>query len=236
MAAPAGPGRQRGRWRAICTGTLGVAAILTGCAEIGIAPPTPPVSRTKMLETAQFRMVPASRSWIYAPDGLLTLERDIGAGKEQRIALRNDTAIRGDNIVIMRSRKPGLLRAGRFDLQGFLDQVGGVPYPFETLSNRNMQTATDDMGSYFYAQKSMGPDVTCVLAIRSLGSDSRLLPNSADAVDIMLRNCTTKGRGAAIAPIQAARLGRVPGVTPEQERITLHSLSPFAAPKSAAGR
>lgn len=207
---------------------LGLAiALLASCATTVIEPP---VQMSKRIQTTEFRMVSAASSWIYVPDGLLTLERNLGPSSEQRIVLPNNTVVPGDNYILLRSRRSAGLRAGRFNLETFLGQTVGVPSPFRSLSNRDMQTATDALGTYFWASRVMGPGVTCMVAIRSLDRDSRLLPANADAVDILMRNCTDQGQAAALEPVLAPRLTRDQAVAPTHERTAFRNVSPFAAP------
>lgn len=185
------------------------------------------------METTQYRMVPSGRAWLYVPSGLLTLERDLGHAREQRVALPNQTTMDGDNLMLLRTRKASGRGKGRLKLESFLSDTGGLPAPFQTAKHGQMQIAEDAMGPYFFLSKSMGPGITCVLAIRPISSSARMLPNGANAVDVMLRNCVPGDQAEALVPIQAAALGRAVGVTASGDQAALHTQSPFAAPGAA---
>ncbi|MBJ3763620.1 hypothetical protein ILP92_12760 [Maribius pontilimi] len=204
-----------------------VCAVATACAAPGIIRSD---SLQDRMTTTQYRMVDASRSWVYVPGGLLTLQRDLGSTQEQRIALANQSTLKGDNFVLLRSRTSGGLTGGRFNLEGFVSDIGGVPYPFTQLTNRNMKTGSDAMGTYFWIDQQVGPQTVCVLAVRSLGKGAKPLPVKADAVDVLLRNCAPGRAQDALAPILAQNIGAAPGVGPGRSSVKLKNLSPFAAP------
>jgi hypothetical protein len=107
--------------------------------------------------------------------------------------------------------------------------MGGTPEPFDGLADRDLNTGTDSLGPYFFAERRLGADTLCVLAIRRLDSSARPLPVRADALDVMLRNCVRGSREEALAPISAARLavGASGG---------LLNLSPHAAPQGFGER
>ncbi|TDL76261.1 hypothetical protein E2L08_14310 [Palleronia sediminis] len=206
--------------------SLSLVAGLLSCGPLQVSSTS---TLSERIETRQYQMVPVARSWVYVPQGLLTLQRDLDNIVEQRIALPNDTTIAGDNYLLLRGRGGNPLSGGRLKLEDMLDQTGGVPAPFEGLSNRNMATATDELGPYFIAEKSVGVDTTCVLVVRSLKNAARPLPAGADSMDVLLRNCTRQGREAALAPIQAQYLAATPALA-GGANVRLHNMSPFAAP------
>lgn len=213
--------------------TLGAVALCLAAMACGDIELSTTSTLSERIETTPYRMVPAARSWVYVPNGLLTIERDLNSVVEQRIALPNDSAIPGDNFILLRARGGGPLSGGRMKLEDFVGQTGGVPAPFERVSNRTMSTGQDALGPYFVAEKTVGVDTTCVLVMRSLKNSARPLPRGADAVDVMMRNCTTRGREAAMRPITADRLGRVAGVTAVTGApAALQTRSPFAAPQA----
>ncbi|WP_124110546.1 hypothetical protein [Palleronia sp. THAF1] len=209
---------------------LTLCVVLVACGQLELSSTS---TRSERIETTQYRMMPAGRAWLYVPGGLLTLERDLGHVQEQRIALPNQTTMDGDNLMLLRTRKAQGRSRGRLKLETFLSESGGLPAPFETAKHGQMQIAEDALGPYFFLSKAMGPGVTCVLAIRPIAGSSRMLPNGADAVDVMLRNCVPGDQMQALEPIKAAALGRAVGVTADGGQAPLHTQSPFAAPGAA---
>ncbi|SHJ48138.1 hypothetical protein SAMN04488012_11039 [Palleronia salina] len=211
-----------------CVALAGALA-LSGCMPTALSS-----NRTiqQRMETTQYRMVDTQRAWLHVPQGLLTLERDLQGVREQRIALPNDTSLSGDNFVLLRTRGGGALRGARFDLERFVELSGGAPYPFRSLSNRNMRTGSDALGAFFWTEQAMGPGVTCVAAVRSLDRSARPLPGRAAAVDVMMRNCVRGDARAALAPIRAETLSATPaaGAGATAAAPTLRNRSPFAAP------
>ena len=206
---------------------LGLCAALIACGQIDLGTGG---SRADRLETTQYRMVPLSRAWLYVPDGLLVVERDLGTVQEQRVALPNATTMEGDNVLLLRTRQARGRAAGRLKLENFLSETGGLPTPFEGAKHGQMQIAEDAIGPYFFLSKAMGPGVTCVMAIRTIAGSVRMLPKAANAVDVMMRNCVAGDQSAALAPIQAAALGRAVGVRSDGTQAPLQNMSPFAAP------
>lgn len=195
-----------------------------------------PQERFDALEqTEEFRLSPATRAMVYAPEALIMVERNLGSSVEQQLNLPNDTVIAGDNVLHVRARAGRETNIGLLQLQEFLTRMGGVPTPFDRITESDLITASDELGSYVFAERRVGVDTVCILAIRRLQHGSRVLPRGADALDVMLRNCVVGTRAQALEPISARRLavgagGAVAASGP------LQTLSPHAAPQGFAPR
>ncbi|SPJ23570.1 hypothetical protein [Palleronia abyssalis] len=181
-----------------------------------------------------YTMVETGRAWLYVPTGLVTLERDLGGVREQRVALPNDTTVPGDNFILMRTRASAGLGGNRLKLEPFLHAAGGLAAPFTDVSAGQFQGDEDALGPYFYVNRTAGPNVSCVLAVRPIDGAASLLPRGASAVDVLMRNCVTGDASAALAPIEAQALGRSVGRGADAGQVALRNMSPFAAPEGAS--
>ncbi len=176
--------------------------------------------------TAQYAMVAPTRAMVHAPDALLILERSLAGALDQRIILPNETAVRGDNVLQVRAQTPASNRLSEFSFSETVARFGGLPAPFEQLNPAGLSTGSDALGSYVYAERTMGVDTVCVLALRRMGVGARPLPQGTQAIDVMMRNCVRGSAREALAPLGDRRLG-VAGVG-QGEVLTL---SPHAAPQ-----
>lgn len=183
----------------------------------------------KQIENREaFQSVPASQAWVN-PEGItVIMQRGLLAGAEQRIGLRSTVPVPGDNILVLRTRS-GHLAAGRFRFEEFMTRVGGAPAPFGDLSSGELHTSEDAIGTYFWAEESMGTNVTCVFAIRRLTESDRRLPLDSRVMDVMLRNCAVGDAADALTPIldESIGVGATAGVTGGGDT---RMLSPLAAP------
>ncbi len=165
----------------------------------------PPTPRQAEEQTVPVEM-PKRQAWINPPGLQLVLQRGLVNSSEQRLLLRNNSAVGGDNLMILRTRKaPGPV--GRLQFREFARRVGGLPAPFEDLATGELITASDDLGPYFWAERRSGVDTVCILAIRRLDTADRQLPEDVDAMDILLRNCVRGAPEAALTPILAGAVG-----------------------------
>ena len=205
---------------------LVLAVAVSACAPI--RPPTLPLTLAQAEDRTPPVAVPAARAWINPPGILLVTQRALVRGSEQRIALTNPSTLGGDNQVILRSRITyGLPTRLRFE--EVMTRVGGPPHPFEDLEPGEMLTAEDAMGTYFWTERRLGADTVCVLALRRVPAGARQLPENADFLDILLRNCIRGGSTeAALIPILAPSVATAPGASPGAGQTRL--ISPLAGP------
>lgn len=180
-------------------------AILSAC---GMRLPGTTGSPTELAEAVtEYRVVPTTRAFISVPSALLVMERDLGGAVEQRITLRNDTSLPGENMVMLRAQQAGFSRGTRFVLQEQLAQFGGAPSPFSAISESALTATSDSFGDITYTTSNLGGNVVCVLAFRRTQTASRALPRGSQALDIMLRNCVSGTVQDALAPIGARAFG-----------------------------
>lgn len=211
--------------RTLAGALFGAAFALTAC----LSPSEHRIDqRMSVLEdTSEFQVVPAARAFVYAPDALITLERRLDRAVEQRISLVNTSTVAGDNQLILRAQTPENVDVNLFRLEEFLTRFGGAPYPFQALSDSDLQSSRDQLGPFFYAQRRMGTDTLCVVAIRRLPFSARPLPRGSDALDVMMRNCVRGDLEQALAPFTPERLAAAPSATAGG----VLTLSPHAAPQ-----
>lgn len=174
--------------------------------------------------TVEYTLVPATRAMIYVPDALLVLERNLGGAVEQRIVLPNATAVRGDNLVLIRAQNARSARLDQFSMDEIATRFGGLPAPFTQLNEGALNSGTDPLGSFVYASETLGTNTVCVLVMRRMGVGARPLPQGASALDVIMRNCVNGTVQEALAPTSARALAvsGTPGAS--------NSLSPYAAP------
>lgn len=179
--------------------------LLSAC---GVRLPGDGSSPTELAEAVtEYRVVPTSRAFISIPAALLVMERDLGGAVEQRITLRNDTSLQGENMVMLRAQQAGYARGTRFVLDEQLAQFGGAPSPFGSVSEGALTATSDSFGDITYTTSNPGGNVVCVLAFRRTQTGSRALPRGSRALDIMLRNCVSGTVQDALAPIGARAFG-----------------------------
>lgn len=178
-------------------------ALLSGC---GYEINTLGLSQKKDEEREAFQTASAASAWANPPGMTMVMQRGLLNGAEQRIGLKNTVPVAGDNILLLRTRF-GHMGAGRLRFEEFMNRAGGAPSPFQNLSSGDLITAEDSLGTYFWAQESVGANITCVLAIRRLTTSDRGLPQDARVMDVMLRNCIVGTEAEALAPILDASIG-----------------------------
>ncbi|SDW96053.1 hypothetical protein [Roseicitreum antarcticum] len=205
-----------------------VVTLLAGCEVAQMVAPSGSDARVSMdviEDTAQYQIVPASRAFINVPAAPLVFERALGRGAEQLIALPNNTSVAGDNQILVRAQTASTINLARFDLAQVLERFGGAPYPFQRISNAQLETGQDSLGSYVYATERLGTDTICVLAIRRMTVGARPLPRGTDALDVMMRNCVQGSVQAALDPVTAR------GIAQSGAGGT-YAQTPFAGPMS----
>lgn len=177
-------------------------------------------------KTVEYSVVPASRAMVHAPDALVVLERNLGAAVEQRIVLPNATAVRGDNAIHIRAQTGASARLGEFNFSEITTRFGGLPAPFQRLTDSALLSGEDSLGGYVYAREAIGAGTLCVLVLRRMTIGARPLPRGTQALDVMMRNCVDGPVEQALAPISARALG-VSG----SAQGSVYTLSPHAAPR-----
>lgn len=175
--------------------------------------------------TVEYVVVPATRAMVSAPQALVVFERNLGGAVEQRIVLENATAVRGDNVIHVRAQTDRTAELGRFNFDEIEARFGGLPAPFERLSEGGLSSGTDDLGSFVYARETVGTSTICVLVMRRMGLGARPLPTGTQAIDVMMRNCVNGTVEQALAPMSARALS-VSGTAG-----AVNTLSPYAAPR-----
>ena len=176
--------------------------------------------------TTEYSVIPASRALIHAPGAILTMQRSLGGAIDQKIVLPNDTALRGDNTIRLRAQTSTTARLNEFSYSEVVARFGGLPAPFQDLSENSMRSGRDALGSYVYATRQVGVDTNCVLVMRRLTGSARPLPRGTQALDVVMRNCVRGSTSQAHAPLGERALG-VTGGTQGDVRM----LSPHAAPR-----
>lgn len=226
--------RRPGAWRAALCG-LAAVAVLSSCApsdgdrfatgiyRVANSQRNPGIQTLE--HTTEFRVIPAARAMVHAPEALIVLERNLGRAVDQRIVIPNATAVRGDNLLLLRAQTDDSMRLTEFNFAEVSARFGGLPAPFERLSENSMMSGQDVLGSYVFASQAIGNGTTCVLMMRRLGVGARPLPRGTQALDVVMRNCVVGDMAQALAPAGERALavgGAVPGA--------LRTISPHAAP------
>lgn len=177
-------------------------------------------------QVTDFALVPPSRAMVHAPDALLVMQRSLGGALEQRIVLPNATALRGDNTIQVRAQTRSTARLNEFSIEDVTARFGGLPAPFAELDATSLRSGRDDLGAFAYATEEVGTQTVCVLVMRRLTGSARPLPQGAEALDVVMRNCVPGSAEEAMAPLGARALAV--GGAPQR---TIHTLSPHAAPR-----
>ena len=170
-----------------------------------------------------------NQTWANAPGALIAGQRHLLSEREQRIGLENHTTLPGDNVLILRARYAPWQPVARAQLDGIVARAGGPLPPFRTVSEANLRSQTDAMGTFFWVEMRQPGDVVCVFALRQLPVAVRLVPQGTRAIEVVLRNCVQGTLDEALAPIRAERLGVATAATAPQG--TSRMLSPLAAPQ-----
>ncbi|WP_323038614.1 hypothetical protein [Gemmobacter sp.] len=179
---------------------LAAALVMAGCAYI--RDPEPPMTIEQVEELTPMAQVPVARAWVNPPGSQLVFQRGLLGGSEQRVLLVNQSAMPGDNQMVIRTRT-GFGDGGRLRYEEFIRRVGGLPAPFQNASSGAFQHDADDLGPYAWAEERFGVGTICVLAVRRVQSAGRHLPAGVDAMDILLRNCVNGTAAKALEPILA---------------------------------
>jgi hypothetical protein len=186
--------------------------------------------------TEEFRLADVSRAFVHVPDALILVERNLGSSIEQQLSLPNRTTVRGDNVLMVRARSGRETNVTLLQLNEVLERMGGVPDPFDGLRESDLNSGTDSLGSFVFAERRIGADTICVLGLRRMTHASRPLPRGADAIDVMLRNCVRGTRAEALAPLSAERLSMAAVSAIDPRAPGFLTLSPHAAPSGSASR
>lgn len=182
-----------------------VLPLLVACGGTGIGSSG---SRTEQAEAlSEYRIVPTGRAFVTVPNALLVMERDLGVAVEQRITLPNMTSLSGENVILLRAQTTRSASPTALQLTDLLNQFGGPPSPFRSLTETGLNSVTDDYGDMTYSVLRPGGDVTCVLAFRRSRIGARALPRGSSALDMMMRNCVSGSVETALAPLGAAAFG-----------------------------
>ena len=169
-----------------------------------------------------------SAAWVSAPETVLVLERAFGPLTEQRILLPNETAVAGDNLILLRARRSGSAGAGRFTPLDLVRAAGGTPPPFGDFEDLLLRSRSDRAGTLHWASWTDEAGLTCVLAFRRLDETTRVVPAGHALIDMMLRNCIHGSADAALAPALPESVGF--GSTAAGDAAP-RMLSPLAAPR-----
>lgn len=215
-------------------GAILVAAALTGCSQSSGDQAATGIYRfmndqrnpgMETLEnTVEYSIVQPTRAMVSAPQALMVFERNLGGALEQRVILPNETAVRGDNVIHIRAQTSASAELGRFNFAEISARFGGLPAPFENLTEGSLASGNDELGSFVYARESVGTNTTCVLVLRRMGLGARPLPRGTQALDVVMRNCAIGSVEQALAPMSARALS-VTGTVG-----ATNTLSPYAAP------
>lgn len=229
-------GRMARRGRGVGLGLAAVVALVAGCSQMDGNRASTGIYRLlnsdrnptmETLETTvEYTIVPPTRAMVNAPEALVIFERNLAGAIEQRIVLPNATTMRGDNVLHVRAQTADSARLEEFRFDDIALRFGGLPSPFERLTEGSLNSGSDALGSYVYARETVGTNTLCVLVLRRLGVGARPLPRGTQALDVMMRNCVTGTLQDAMAPMSDRALS-VGGTA----QGTVYTLSPHAAPR-----
>ena len=205
-----------------------ICALLSGCVFSADTIDTIGLTQKQIEDRSSFVAVPSGQAWVNPPGKTVVMQRALRGGAEQRVGLNNLVAMPGDNVLILRTRS-GYLASARFRFEEFMTRIGGAPAPFTHISSGDLLTAEDSLGTYFWAEETAGSSVSCVFAIRRLTSNDRDLPQDAQVLDILLRNCISGTSEEALAPIRDTSIG-FSSVADDGSGGGTRMLSPLAAP------
>ncbi|MBQ2263595.1 MAG: hypothetical protein II336_19810 [Loktanella sp.] len=181
-----------------------------------------------VLQTSQQFFITQLRQTWATPDGaLIAIERNLGAEREQVIGLQNDTTMAGDNYLWLRAR----VSRNRFDLGDLLSRAPAVSTPFAAVNDRDLKSARDSLGTYFFLEYRSGGQTNCVLAFRQIDNTSRLLPAGTNVLEAMLRNCVIGDFAQALRPITDQQISVSANATVSATTGESRMLSPLAAPQ-----
>lgn len=213
------------------TARLGIGlAWMVALAGCNLAMPQLPPGLEEAEQTSQFVTVPRGKAWLHVPSAVVVTERGLVNSMEQRIGLANRTAVAGDNMITLRARVVPGQTQGRFRYEEFLRRVGGLPQPFAALKSGDLLTGEDELGTYLWAERRMGPDTLCVLGLRRLDSGMQQMPGETNVLDMMMRNCVNGDAERALAPMMAVNIGNMAGAGDGPNTKGIKMLSPLAGP------
>ncbi|SFD84329.1 hypothetical protein [Roseivivax sediminis] len=169
----------------------------------------------------------AADAWVATEGTELVLEKALGPVREQRILLQNRTFLRGENVIVLRTRGEELSTIGRFRPLDLLPP-DGTPYPFDPFEDLSFRTEEDALGMMNWAVWTNQAGLTCILAFRRLDAASRTVPHGAAVMDMMVRNCINGTAEEALLPARPdisgySATGSGPDGAPQM-------LSPLAGP------
>ncbi len=139
-------------------------------------------------------------AWISAAEAKMVLQRSFGPFTEQRILLTNKTAVRGDNMALLRAHRTDLASAGRLRPEKILQATDATFPPFADFAALIFTSRVDILGVLNWTAWSNNAGLNCILAFRRLDGASRILPAGAGVVDMVLRNCVYGSVEDALAP------------------------------------
>lgn len=203
-------------------------ALVAGCSNWPF-----PLTRTDVMlprefeEQASFVPIARQQAWINPPGLRFAMQRGLVNGSEQRLLLENLTAVKGDNLIVLRSRN-AFGFAERLRYGDLLRRVGGLPPPFAHMKSGDLTAESDEAGGYLWAEERYGVNTVCVLALRRIDETMRQLPPRVKSIDMMMRNCVNGTAEEALVPIRAAAVDTSPLGAPAQGSNRM--LSPLAGP------
>lgn len=164
------------------------------------------------------------------PHGLIYAGRTASGGQQQLTGLTNDTTLQGDNFLLLTAY--GSLKSAprAYDLREVKSQLGGIPFPFESLTDETLRRGEDSFGVYFFKEFRSGGAANCVLAFRRLGLDTRVLPDGTALMEVVLRNCTNGSPEEALDPIRPKNLALAGVRAPDGKRDRPRAKGPRPAP------
>ena len=179
-------------------------------------------------EPAAWKLVSPDQALVMVLDAGVVLVRGDRTTGDQRIGLPNRTAVSGDNVLHVRAIP--ITERGPLDLDRAIDRIGGIPQPFARSDLSALRSITDSAGSISWAEWTDGAGTTCVLALRRVTDQMRVLPRGMRAVDLVLRNCVRAPAATALEPLgpNAVRFGASGGADGPG---SVRTLSPLAGPK-----
>lgn len=187
-----------------------------------------PFEAETALGNAEWLVRPLDEAWVNAPMSGLLLERRAAGLAEQRLVLPNETSLRGENLLHLRTVS-GITRGPRFDLEHTLTFLDGLPFPFSPDDLDVIRSRDDAAGTLNWIEWTNGAGITCVLALRRLEVGARLIPDYASALDLVMRNCVNGDVEDALAPA-GPRITAFPAPPGISDGVPLRTLSPLAAP------
>lgn len=200
---------------------------LGGCME---GNPFTELPMAQAIEATPYRQIAATAIWTDEPAALIGLQRELPGETEQMVALANETTLRGDNFLLMIAHHRGADAGTSLRLEEFIKRVGGVPYPFGTISDNGLRRADDTLGTYLWAEYRSGGTTNCVLGLRRISIGARILPGNANSMDVLLRNCVNGSIDTALLPLRDTHLGAGPAGLPTGANAG-RMLSPLAGPE-----